>query len=59
MGAKSQRVSTERVRGSNMRSPDWKPPDKLNVPESWLLGYHPAQDDAEDNTDESSPDNEI
>ena len=53
MKAKSQRVSTERVRGSNMRSPDWKPPDKLNVPESWLLGYHPAQDDAEDNTGES------
>lgn len=52
------RVSTERVRGSNMRSPDWKPPDKLRVPESWLLGYHPDRDDTEDHTGESSPDNE-
>lgn len=52
------RVSTERVRGSNMRSPDWKPPDKLRIPESWLLGYHPDRDDTEDHTGESSPDNE-
>lgn len=58
MGAKSQRVSTERVRGSNMRSSDWKPPDKLSIPESWLLGYRPAKDDAEDHTGESSPENE-
>lgn len=54
MRNKHQRVSTERIRGSNMRSPDWRPPDKFSIPESWLLGYHPDKDDAEDNTGESS-----